>query len=77
VRCGDWSNDVVPVQVIPLHEGDELGTVLRIRRVDAREGGRECIRVLPDSHSVPVIGTGRQEFAMIVEALRDVVVHPK
>src|ERR1022692_1276532 len=74
---GGWRSGVVAVQVIEPHEADELRAIIRIRCIDAREGCRERIRILTVSHSLPVVLTGGEEPAVIVDALGDIVVRTK
>jgi hypothetical protein len=74
---GGRSDSVIAVQVILLHEADELRAIVRIRCVYAREGGRERIRILADSHSLAVVPTGGQELAVIIDTLGGIMVHAK
>src|SRR5262249_34398407 len=65
---------VVAVQVVLLHDPDELRAVGGIGGVDARERGRELVRVLALGHGLPVVAAGGPQPAVIGNALREVVV---
>jgi hypothetical protein len=60
-----------------LHDPDELRAVGGIGGVDARERGGEPVRVLAVGHGLPVVAAGGQQPAVIVNALREVVVNPE
>jgi hypothetical protein len=57
------------------HEADELRAIIRVRRIDAGEGSGKCVRIMTISHGVAVVATCREELAMIVDSLGDVVVY--
>jgi hypothetical protein len=71
-RC--WRAEVVAIQVVPPHEADEFRAIVGIRRIDTGERGSERIRILAVGHCPRVIPAGGEELAVIVDALRDIVV---
>ena len=60
---------------MPPHEADELRAIVGVRSINTSEGSGKCIRIMTISHSLGVIATCREEFAMIVDSLSDVVVY--
>ncbi len=70
VRCGT----VEAVQVIVLHQLDELRAVRRVGRIDAGQRCRERIRVPALCHGTRVVAAACQEPAVGVDALRDALV---
>jgi hypothetical protein len=68
---------VVLVQVVLLHEADELRAVSGIGGVDAGERMGERVRIVALRHGLRVVPAGGQQPAVIIDALGDVVVHPE
>ena len=65
---------VVPVQVVPLHQADQLGPVAGIGRVHAGERGREGVGIMDQGHRLLVRATAGEQPAVILDALRHAVI---
>ena len=64
----------VAVQVVAPHEADEVRPVVGVGGVDAGERGRELVRMLVLRHGLLVVAAAGQQPAVVVDALRGVVV---
>src|SRR5262249_38311294 len=65
------------VQVVALHQLDELGTVPRGGRINAGQRGGKGIRAMPLRHRVREVLAVREELAVRLDALRGVVIDPE
>jgi hypothetical protein len=74
VRGAIGRHVVVAVQVVTLHQPDQLRAVLGIGGIDAGERGRKGVGMGAAGHGLPVVGAGCEQLAVVVDALADVVV---
>ena len=65
---------VEAVQVVQLHDRDEVRAVVRVGRVDAGEVVGERVRDRPVRHRPLVVAAGRQQLGMVRDRLGDVVI---
>jgi hypothetical protein len=77
MRRASRPDDVVAVQVILPHQPDELRAIAGIRGIDARQGGREGVRVMTVSHRPSVVPACCEQPAVIVDALSRAVIDPE
>ena len=70
-------DDVVAVQVVLPHEADELRAIAGIRGIDARQRGREGVRVITVSHRPAVVPARCEQPAVIVDTLSGAVIDPE
>jgi hypothetical protein len=68
---------VVAVQVIPLHEADQLCAVIRVGGIHTGQRISKRIRIMALGHGLRVVLAGGQQLAVVFDALGDIAVHPK
>ena len=76
LRCRG-SRAVEAVQVVEAHERDEVGAVLRVGRVHAREVVGEGVGDRAVGHGPLVVAAGGEQFGVVRDGLSDVVVDPE
>ena len=76
-RCGSARRVVVAVQVVSLHQADQLGSVAGIGGVHAGERRREGVGIMGQGHGPLIRATAGEQPAVILDALRHAVIDAK